>query len=76
MMTLNNLSENPRLDAVFSGGTENREWADWFKPAIPNVVYDNLYKSFYPGMFNGDIIVAQAKHAAIKYIVMWRNRFK
>lgn len=64
------LSENLRPDAGFSGGPEHREWVDWFKPAVPNVVYDNLYKSFYPGMFNADTIVAQAKQAGMKYIVM------
>jgi alpha-L-fucosidase len=64
------LLENPRPDAGFSGGGEHREWMDWFTPAVPYNVYDNLYKSFYPGMFNADTVVAQARQAGMKYIVM------
>ena len=64
------LLENPRPDAGFSGGKEHTAWLDWFKPAVPNEVYDNLYKSFYPGMFDADRFVAQAKDAGMKYIVM------
>ncbi len=65
-----NIQVNPRPDAGFSGGKEHTEWLGWFKPAVPKEVYDNLYKSFYPGMFDADHFVAQAKDAGMKYIVM------
>ncbi len=65
-----NALPNPRPDAGFTGMKEHSFWADWFKPAVPKEVYDNLYKSFYPGMFNADTFVAQAKAAGMKYIVM------
>ena len=35
--------QNPRPDEGFSGGPEHREWVDWFKPAVPKNVYDNLH---------------------------------
>ena len=44
-------------------------WPKWALPAVPKAVYDNLHKSFYPGMFDADKIVAQAKQAGMKYIV-------
>jgi len=64
------IQENPRPDAGFSGGKEHTEWLDWFKPAVPKEVYDNLSKSFYPGMFDAERFVSQAKEAGMKYIVM------
>jgi alpha-L-fucosidase len=64
------LQPNPRPDAGFSGMKEHTEWLSWFKPAVPKEVYDNLYKSFYPGMFDADKIVSIAKEAGMKYIVM------
>lgn len=74
---------NPR--AELSKGTETDEWQDWMLPSVPKVVYDNLYKSFYPGMFDADKLVAQAKQAGMKYIVqiakhcdgfcMWDTKF-
>ena len=65
-----NLIENPRPDAGYSGMKEHSEWLSWFKPAVPKEVYDNLSKSFYPGMFDADKFVAQAKGAGMKYIIM------
>jgi alpha-L-fucosidase len=60
-------------------------WPDWALPAVPKTVYDNLYKSFYPAMFDADKFVGQAKQAGMKYIVqiakhhdgfcMWNTRF-
>ena len=49
---------------------EHREWLEWFRPAVPKEVYYNLPKSFYPGMFDADKIVATAKKAGMQYIVM------
>ncbi len=80
-----NLLDNPRPSPELFGVHEHREWLSWFKPAIPKAVYDNLYKSFYPGMFNADEFVGQAKAAGMKYIVqvskhhngfcMWDTKF-
>lgn len=65
-----NLRTNPRPNPSSHGKQEWRErWLDWFKPAVPGGVYDNLHKSFYPAMFDADRIVAQAKQAGMKYIV-------
>lgn len=60
-------------------------WPDWALPAVPKTVYDNLYKSFYPAMFDADKLVGQAKQAGMKYIVqiakhhdgfcMWNTQF-
>jgi alpha-L-fucosidase len=65
-----NMIFNPRHDAGYVGMKEHTEWLSWFKPPVPNVVYDNLYKSFYPGMFDADSIVELAKNAGMKYIIM------
>ena len=74
---------NPR--AALTKGSEYEGWLDWMMPSIPKEVYDNLYKSFYPGMFDADKLVAQAKQAGMKYIVqvakhcdgfcMWDTKF-
>ena len=58
---------NPR--AALTKGSEYEGWLDGMMPSIPKEVYDNLYKSFYPGMFDADKLVAQAKQAGMKYIV-------
>lgn len=65
-----NLRENPRPTLKDCKMKEHTEWLDWFKPAVPKKVYDNLYKSFYPGMYNADSIVTTAQKAGVKYIVM------
>ncbi|HML74134.1 MAG TPA: alpha-L-fucosidase [Anaerohalosphaeraceae bacterium] len=62
--------DNPRPDDGVSGLKEHTNWISWFKPPVPNEVYDNLYKSFYPGMFDADQIAAQARSSGMKYIVM------
>jgi len=64
-----NLRTNPRPSPELYNVHEHQFWLDWFKPAVPGEIYDNLYRSFYPGMFNADKIVAQAKAAGMKYIV-------
>jgi len=64
------LMPNPRPDPGFPGMHEHNEWLSWFKPAVPEEVYDNLCESFYPAMFDAGEIVAQAEEAGIKYIVM------
>ena len=79
------LRDNPRPSPEICGVREHRIWFDWFKPAVPREVYDNLYKSFYPGMFDADRIVAAAKQAGMKYLIqvtkhtngfcMWDTRF-
>ena len=80
------LKPNPRPGPGLMGMNEWHEpWLDWFKPPVPAEVYDNLNKSFYPGMFDADKIVAQAKAAGMKYIVqvakhhdgfcMWNSEF-
>jgi alpha-L-fucosidase len=81
-----NLKPNPRPGPDLMGMKEWQEpWLDWFQPPVPREVYDNLPKSFYPGMFDADKIVAQAKAAGMKYIVqvakhhngfcMWNSEF-
>ena len=65
-----NMLDNPRPQDGAVGAKEHREWISWFKPPVPREVYDNLHKSFYPGMFDADKFVAQAKSAGMKYIVM------
>lgn len=65
-----NLLDNPRPQDGKIDAKEHRDWISWFKPAVPLEVYDNLYKSFYPGMFDADKFVGQAKQAGMKYIVM------
>lgn len=81
-----NLRPNPRPGPGLMGMTEwNEPWLDWFHPPVPREIYDNLPKSFYPGMFDADRIVAQAKAAGMKYIVqvskhhngfcMWNSEF-
>lgn len=65
-----NLKPNPRPGPGLMGINEWSEpWLDWFHPPVPGEVYDNLYKSFYPGMYDADKIVALAKQAGMKYIV-------
>lgn len=64
------LLKNNRPTLVDSKRQEHTEWLSWFKPAVPREVYDNLYKSFYPGMYNADTIVSTALKAGVKYIVM------
>jgi alpha-L-fucosidase len=81
-----NIKPNPRPGPGLMGKDEWHEpWLDWFHPPVPREVYDNLPKSFYPGMFDADRIVAQAKAAGMKYIVqvakhhngfcMWNSEF-
>jgi alpha-L-fucosidase len=81
-----NLKPNPRPGPGLMGKDEWREpWLDWFKPAASREVYDNLYASFYPGMFDADQVVATARAAGMKYIVqvvkhhdgfsMWNSQF-
>ena len=65
-----NLKHNPRPTIKDCPAQEHTDWIRWFKPAVSKEVYDNLHKSFYPGMFNADSIVSTAKRAGIKYIVM------
>jgi alpha-L-fucosidase len=65
-----NLLKNPRPTLVDCKTQEHTDWIHWFKPAVPKKVYDNLYKSFYPGMFNADSIVQLALNSGMKYIVM------
>ena len=65
-----NMLDNPRPQDGLASAKEHRDWINWFKPPVPKEVYDYLYKSFYPGMFDADKIVAQAKDAGMKYIVM------
>lgn len=80
------IKPNPRPEPGLMGMKEWHEpWLDWFQPPVPREVYDNLPKSFYPGMFDADKIVAQAKAAGMKYIVqvakhhngfcMWNSEF-
>jgi alpha-L-fucosidase len=63
-----NERKNPR--PAMGGIPEHEEWLSWFRPAVPKEVYENLPKSFYPGMFDADQIVATAKKAGMQYIVM------
>lgn len=80
-----NLIDNPRPSPDLFNIKEHKFWFNWFKPAVPRDVYDNLYKSFYPGMFNADKIVETAKQAGMKYIIevtkhhngfcMWDSEF-
>ena len=79
------LLDNPRPDPGLYGIKEHHEWLDWFKPAVPREVYDNLSKSFYPGMFDADKFVGAAKRAGMKYLIqvskhhngfcMWDTKF-
>jgi alpha-L-fucosidase len=79
------LSDNPRPSPDCFGIKEHVFWLDWFKPAMPREVYDHLYKSFYPGMFDADKFVATAKRAGMKYLIqvtkhhngfcMWDTKF-
>jgi alpha-L-fucosidase len=64
-----NMLDNPRPSPELFNIHEHKFWLDWFKPPIPGNIYDNLYKSFYPGMFNADTIVAIAKRSGMKYII-------
>jgi len=74
---------NPR--AELHKGSELDGFVDWMTPSVPKAVYDSLYKSFYPGMFDADKLVGQAKQAGMKYIVqiakhcdgfcMWDTKF-
>jgi len=82
--TGNSTAPNPR-PSVGPGNKEYDGWVDWMNPSVPKTVYDNLHKSFYPGMFDADKLVAQAKQAGMKYIVqiakhcdgfcMWDTKF-
>ncbi|MEI7423828.1 MAG: alpha-L-fucosidase [Prolixibacteraceae bacterium] len=79
------MRDNPRPSPELYNIHEHKFWLNWFKPAVPRKVYDNLYKSFYPGMFNADTIVGIAKKAGMKYIIeitkhhngfcMWNSKF-
>ena len=79
------LLDNPRPSPGLHGVEEHRIWFDWFKPAVPREVYDNLHRSFYPGMFDADKFVATAKQAGMKYLIqvskhhngfcMWDTKF-
>ncbi|MBS0630827.1 MAG: alpha-L-fucosidase [Verrucomicrobia bacterium] len=62
--------DNPRPTPSLHGIEEHKMWLDWFKPAVPREVYDNLYRSFYPGMFDADKFVAEGKRAGMRYLVM------
>lgn len=64
------LLKNPRPTLKDCSTQEHTNWISWFKPACPKEVYDNLHKSFYPGMYNADSIVNTALKAGVKYIVM------
>ena len=79
---------NPRPSAGPAGGSHGKEvdnWHRWMTPPVPKKTYDNLHKSFFPGMFDADDFVAQAKAAGMKYIVqiskhhggfcMWDSEF-
>lgn len=79
---------NPRPSAGPAGGPRAKEvdnWHKWMTPPVPKDIYDQLHKSFFPGMFDADRIVAQAKEAGMKYIVqiakhhggfcMWDSEF-
>jgi len=78
------LMDNPRPSPELFNVHEHKFWLDWFKPAMPRSVYDHLYKSFYPGMFDADEFVGIAKKAGMKYLVqvskhhngfcMWNTR--
>jgi alpha-L-fucosidase len=80
-----NMRDNPRPSPELFNIHEHQFWLNWFKPPVPWNVYDNLYKSFYPGMFNADTIVDIAKKAGMKYIIqitkhhngfcMWDSEF-
>jgi len=80
-----NMRDNPRPSPELYNIHEHQFWLNWFKPPVPRNVYDNLYKSFYPGMFNADTIVGIAKKAGMKYIIqitkhhngfcMWDSEF-
>jgi len=61
--------DNPRPGPELFHVQEHSFWLDWFKPPMPRSVYDNLYKSFYPGMFDADEFVATAKRAGMKYLI-------
>ncbi len=61
---------NPRPGPGLFNIKEHHEWLSWFKPPAPREVYDNLYKSFYPGMFDADKFVGTAKQAGMKYLIM------
>jgi alpha-L-fucosidase len=65
-----NLLDNPRPQDGIVAAKEHRDWISWFKPPVPKEVYDNLYRSFYPGMFNAERFVSQAVDAGMKYIIM------
>jgi alpha-L-fucosidase len=79
------LLDNPRPSPELYNVHERTFWLDWFKPPMPRSVYDNLYKSFYPGMFDADEFVGTAKRAGMKYLVqvskhhngfcMWNTKF-
>ncbi len=80
-----NQRDNPRPSPELYNIHEHKFWLDWFKPPVPGVIYDDLYKSFYPGMFDADKIVESAKQAGMKYIIqvtkhhngfcMWNSEF-
>jgi len=83
------LTPNPRPSAGPAAGRMEKEvdgWRhEWMRPPIPGNLYDNLYKSFFPGMFDADDFVSRAKQAGMKYIVqiakhhdgfcMWDSKF-
>ncbi len=41
-----------------------------FNGPIPDEVYDNLYRSFYPGQFDAKAIAQTAKDAGMRYIII------
>ena len=53
-----------------AGGAEPQGWWPANLPKVPPEVYDNLYLSFYPAMFDADRWVAIAKDAGMRYIVV------
>ena len=83
------LTPNPRPSAGPAAGRMGKEvdgWRhEWMRPPVPGNIYDDLYKSFFPGMFDADHFVTQAKQAGMKYIVqiakhhdgfcMWDSKF-
>ena len=67
------LRPNPRPSAGSAAGRMAQEvntWSHlWMRPPVPGAVYDQLHRSFYPGQFDADALVAKAKAAGMRYIV-------
>ncbi len=49
---------------------ETQRWWDGVLPKIPPAIYDDLDKSFYPGMFDAAQWASLAKAAGMKYIIL------